>query len=58
VLKKLKLTIRYEWAEGEGWTQDKHDEREVTAAPFEYELTAAGPKWPRMKRLVLAATAR
>lgn len=57
-LKNVKLTIRYEWAEGDGWKIEKHDEREVTGSPFEYELTAAGPKWPRMKRLVLIASPR
>lgn len=56
LLKTSKLEVTYEWAEGDNWKSDKSDTREVKGSPFEYELKTAGPKYPRMKRLILKAT--
>jgi len=58
LLKQVRLQITYEWAEGVGWKQPRRDVREVTGAAFEYQLTAAGPKFPRMQRLTLEALPR
>ena len=55
LLKQAKLVVKYEWSEGDGWKTDKVDEREVTGSPFEYELTVAGTKFPRMKSVTLEA---
>lgn len=57
-LKALKLLVRYEWAEGEDWKEERSDVREVTTVPFTYTLEARGPKFPRMKTLVLEALPR
>lgn len=57
-LRTVRLRIRYEWAEGPGWKAERSDVHEVTASPFEYVLTAAGPKFPRMKTLTLEALPR
>ena len=55
LLKRVKLLVKYEWEEGEGWAEKRSDAREVTSSPFVYTLDAKGPKFPRMKALTLEA---
>ena len=52
-LKDAKLLVTYEWAEGENWKDAKTDAQEITAFPKSYTLDVAGPKMPRMKKLVI-----
>jgi hypothetical protein len=47
------LTVRYEWAEGEGWTQERSAERTFTGDGA-FVVDVAGPKYPRMKALELS----
>jgi hypothetical protein len=55
-----KLVVVYEWAEGEGWKTDKSVTKEFTELPATFEVEVAGPKMPRMKKVVmrLEATAK
>jgi hypothetical protein len=52
-LKDATLLVTYEWDEGENWKDGKTDKKELTALPASYTLDVAGPKMPRMKRLVM-----
>jgi hypothetical protein len=58
LLKQVKLTVKYEWAEGADWKDEKTDLKTVDRSPFEYTITVAGPKFPRMKVLTLEAVPR
>jgi hypothetical protein len=48
-----RLVVTYEWAEGEGWKTEKSVTRSFTELPAKFEVEVAGPKMPRMKRLVV-----
>ncbi|MGQ9661772.1 MAG: transglutaminase domain-containing protein [Kiritimatiellia bacterium] len=58
VLKQVALWIQYDWEEGEGWKTPRTVRKEVTSSPFEFKIMAAGPKFPRMKELVLSVLPR
>ena len=48
-----RLVVSYEWAEGDGWKTPKSATRELSELPATFEVEVAGPKLPRMKRLVV-----
>jgi hypothetical protein len=48
-----RLTVQYIWAEGEGWTQERRQSG-TFARDGSFVIDVAGPKWPRMKALVLS----
>jgi hypothetical protein len=47
------LTARYEWYEGEDW-QQKREAYKTFRADGEFTIDVAGPKYPRMKLLMLS----
>jgi len=52
-LKDAKLLVRYEWDEGRDWKVGRNHTAEVTSFPHSYTVEVAGPKMPRMRRLVM-----
>lgn len=52
-LAACRLVVQYDWEEGEGWKTPKSVSKELAELPASFEVEAAGPKLPRMKRLVL-----
>lgn len=58
MLRAADLQVQVDWEEGENWREARTEKRRVTASPFEFKITAKGPKFPRMKEITLAVTAR
>jgi Transglutaminase-like superfamily len=55
VLKKnLKLFVEYKWQEGPDWKISRSVKKQVTESPFEFTIETKGPKFPRMKELLLS----
>ena len=52
-LEGARLMVNYQWDEGEGWNVRRSHTAWVTAFPHSYTIEAAGPKMPRMRRLVM-----
>jgi hypothetical protein len=59
-LKANRLLVTYDWADGDGWKQDRTDTQTVARIPYTYTLTADVPKdkMPRMRRLVMKLVPR
>ncbi|MCX7591919.1 MAG: transglutaminase-like domain-containing protein [Kiritimatiellae bacterium] len=57
-LSRLALWLQYDWEEGEGWHTPRSVRQQITSSPFEFKITAAGPKFPRMKELTLLVLPR
>jgi len=47
------LKVTYQWAEGEGWKQQRSVTR-TFSKNGQFAVTVAGPKWPRMESLTLS----
>jgi len=52
-IKQHALAVTYEWAEGEGWATPKSVTKKFETLPASFEVEVAGPKMPRMKKLVV-----